>query len=105
MTLGLRLSFTNLDYIKTNPVPDINKIPSAKIFQPRITDLPDVISLNCPDKIGMTNLVQEKGECWLAEQALLNPNCHFQLKGSEVSSILHQILLDLKYDDVVNMRT
>lgn len=93
--LGLRLAFTNPDKILTSPV-----LEMSSTLKPRIPDVPDVVSVNCRDKIALSNPVQEKGECWLPGQPLLNPNC--RLKGAEIPSIIDQV--DLKYDDVVNMQ-
>ena len=99
MTLGLRLAFTNLDKILTSPVYEMS---SAKNLKPRIADLPDVVTVNFRNKITMTDPAQEKGECWLAEQALLNPGC--KVKATEIPSAIDLASHDLKYSEVVNMK-
>jgi hypothetical protein len=50
----------------------------------------------------MANPAQEKGECWLAEQALLNPSC--KVKATEIPSAIDLVSHDLKYSEVVNMQ-
>ena len=97
-TLGLRLGFTNMDKILTSPVSET----SAKNLKPRVSDLPDVVTVNFRNKITMANPAQEKGECWLAEQALLNPSC--KVKATEIPSAIDLVSHDLKYSEVVNMQ-
>jgi hypothetical protein len=59
-TSGLRLAFSNLDFIPTSL---ISKTGSAENLKPRIEDLNDVVIVNDRNKIVMTNPGQEKGEC------------------------------------------
>lgn len=98
-TLGLRLAFTNMDKILTSPVYETS---SAKNLKPRIADLPDVITVNFRNKITMSNPVEEKGECWLADQALFNSACI--IKPTEIPSVIELVSHDLKYSEVVNMQ-
>lgn len=98
-TLGLRLAFTNMDKILTSPVYETS---SAKDLKPRVSDLPDVVTVNFRNKITMANLATEKSECWLAEQALLNPGC--KVKATEIPSAIDLVSHDLKYSEVVNMQ-
>nr|YP_010133682.1 hypothetical protein KYU99_pgp071 [Nitzschia supralitorea]QWM93172.1 hypothetical protein [Nitzschia supralitorea] len=97
-TLGLKLAFTNPDKILTSPISEI----SYKNLKPRIADMPDVVSINCRDKINMHNPVQQKREYWLADQALLNSNC--KLKLTDIPDVINAASHDLKYNEVVNMQ-
>ena len=56
-TAGLILAFSNLDLIQTTPILE----REFEKLQPRIADLPDVVTLNSWDKIIMTT--PERGEC------------------------------------------
>ena len=51
--------------------------------------------INNRDKVIMTNPIQERQECWLAEQAFLNPNC--KVESTELA-------FDLDYTDIVTIR-
>ena len=97
--VGLRLGFTNLDVIATSPIFGTD---SLKNLKPRIPDVKDVVVVNNRnrDKIVMTNLRPEKIECWMPDQALLNPNC--QVKSNAIDIISND--LDLTYSEVVNMQ-
>lgn len=94
-TVGLRLAFTNLDFIPTSPIFELD---STKDLKPRMPKVPDVVILNSRNKITMT---QEKGQCWLADQALFNPDC--EVKLTEIPKAI-DFVGDLEYDDVVNMQ-
>ena len=73
---GLRLAFTNLDFIPTSLV-DV-----TKGLKPRIPGISDVVIVNNRDKIILRDPVQENHECWLPDQRLLNPNC--KVKPTEI---------------------
>lgn len=94
-TSGLRLAFSNLDLIPTSPV-DV-----TKDVEPRIPGMPDVIVVNNRnrDKITMGQPTQEKQECWLPDQRLLNPNC--EVKPSQIPDAIDLVLPD--YEKTVNM--
>lgn len=96
--VGLRLGLTDLDKIPTSPVYET----SVKNLKPRVSDLPDVVTVNFRNKIIMTNPAQEKRECWLPEQALLNPGC--KVKATEIPSAINLGSHDLTYSEVVNMQ-
>lgn len=98
-TFGLRLAFSNLDFILTSP---ISETDSLKNLKPRIPGLPDVIVVNSKKKLVMTNLGQKKTECWLLEQALLNPGC--KIKPTNIPNAIDLVSHDLKYQNVVNMQ-
>jgi len=98
-TSGLRLAFSNLDFIPTSP---ISEMGSAENLKPRIADLPDVVVVNSRNKIVMTNPGQEKGECWLPDQALFNSDC--KVKPTEIPDAIDLVPHNLKYNDVVNMQ-
>ena len=93
---GLRLAFTNLDFIPTSPL-DI-----TKGITPRIPETTEVVIVNNRDKIVMTEPVQEKQECWLPDQHLLNPNC--KVKPTEIPDAIDSALPNLKYEEIVNMQ-
>ena len=93
MTSGMRLALTNMDKILTSPIYE-----TSSAIEPRIADLPDVV--NYRNKISMAN--QEKGECWLSEQPLLNPGC--KVKATEIPSAVDLVSHDLKYSEVVNIQ-
>jgi len=93
VTLALRLAYTDLDRLPTSPIDET--IPARQI-EPRIADLPDVVTVNCRNKVKAPSIVPEKGECWLAEQAYFNPNC--KVKTTEI------LPAGLGYDEVVNMK-
>ena len=96
---GLRIAFTDLDSI---PMSSVYETGSAKNLKPRIPDSPDVIVVNNRNKIIMTNPVQGKKECWLTDQALLNPNC--KIKSTEIPNAIDLVSPDLDYKEVVNMQ-
>jgi len=98
-TSGLRLAFSNFDFIRTSP---ISETGSAENLKPRIADLPDVVVVNSQNKIIMTNPGQEKVECWLPDQALFNSGC--KVKPTEIPNAIDLVSHNLKYDDVVNMQ-
>jgi len=93
---GLRLAFTNLDFIPTSPV-DV-----TKRLERRIPALSEVVVVNNRDKIIMRDSVKENHECWLPDQRLLNPKC--SVKPTEISDAIDSVLPDLRYEDTVNMQ-
>ena len=93
---GLRLAFSNLDFIQTSAV-DLREA-----LKPRIPNTYDVVVVNNRDKITMSEPLQKKPECWLPGQPLLNPNC--RLKPTEIPDGIDLVLPNLKYEDTVNMR-
>ena len=93
---GLRLAFSNLDFIPTSPV-DV-----TKGLEPRIADMHDVIVVNTRDKMLLSKPVRENQECWLPDQRLLNPNC--KVKPTEIPDAIDSVLPDLRYDETVNMQ-
>ena len=93
---GLKLVFYNLDFIPTSPV-DVRKE-----LKPRTPGISDVVVVNNRDKISMRDPVKENQECWLPEQFLLNSNC--KVKPTEISDASDSVLLDLRYEDTVNMQ-
>lgn len=97
-TSGLKIAYSNLDLILTSPV-DINE--SVNNFEPRIPGIPDVIVLNNRDKIVMTDHLQNNQKCWLPDQVLFNSNCKSNI---DIDEIPDSVFLDLKYEDVVNMK-
>lgn len=92
-TLALRLAYTDLDKLPTTPIDE--RIP-AKSLKPRISDLPDLVTVNFRNKITMTT-GQEK-----PEQAYFNPNC--KIKPTEIPSKIELVFYDLDYSEVVNMQ-
>jgi hypothetical protein len=98
-TSGLRLAFTNLDFIPTSPV---DVMVSAKNLKPRIPDRSDVVILNNRDKITISQPVQENQECWLADQRLLNQKCN--VESTKIPDAIDLVSADLKYDETVNMQ-
>ena len=96
---GLQIAFNNLDLIPTSPVYETG---SAKNLEPRIPGSPDVVIVNSRNKIIMSNPVQEKIECWLPDQALLNSNC--KVKPIEIPNAIDLVSPDLKYNEMVNMQ-
>lgn len=97
--LGLRMAFTNLDLLETSP---IHIMGSIKNLNPRIPASNDVVVVNFRNKIIMNNPVQENQECWLHDQAFLNPKC--SIKPTEIPSIIELVPSGLKYGEVVNMQ-
>lgn len=93
---GLRLAFSNLDFIPTSPV-DV-----TKDLKPRIPGVSDVVVVNNRDKIIMSEPVQKNQECWLPDQRLLNPNC--KVKPTEIPDAIDSVLPDLRYEETVNMQ-
>ena len=93
---GLRLAFSNLDFIPTSPV-DV-----TKGLEPRIPGMSDVVVVNNRDKMIMSKPVQENQECWLPDQRLLNPNC--KVKPTEIPDAIDSVLPDLRYEETVNMQ-
>lgn len=98
-TGGLKLAFTDMDKLPTSFIDE--RLPISQI-QPRIADLPDVVTVNYRNKVKAPSIVQSKGECLLAEQAYFNPNC--QIKPTQIPTAVNQALPELVYDDVVNMK-
>ena len=95
-TSGLRLAFSNLDFIPTSPV-DV-----TKDLQQRIPGVSEVVVVNNRNKIIMSKPIQENQECWLPDQRLLNPNC--KVKLTEIPDTIDSILPDLRYEETVNMQ-
>jgi len=95
-TSGLRLAFSNLDFIPTSPV-DV-----GKGLEPRIPGMHEVVVVNTRDKIIMSKPVQENQECWLADQNILNPTC--KVKPTEIPGAIDSVLPDLRYEETVNMQ-
>ena len=94
-TYALKLAFTDLDSLPTSA---ISPTTLAKKLKPRISDLPDVITVNFRDRIKAPDI--EKGfECVLPEQKLFNPSCNLPIP-TKIATVAH----DLTYDDVVNMK-
>jgi hypothetical protein len=93
---GLRLAFSNLDFIPTSPV-DV-----TKDLEPRIPGISDVVVVNNRGKMIMSEPVQENQECWLPDQRLLNPNC--KIKPTEIPDAIDSVLPDLRYEETVNMQ-
>ena len=98
-TSGLRLAFSNLDFIATSPV---NVRGLAKDLKPRIPGTRDVIVVNNRNKIRMSEPGQKNPECWLPDQRLLNPNC--KGKTTEIPYEMDSVLSDLSYEETVNMK-
>jgi hypothetical protein len=98
---GLKLAFIDLDSIPTSPV---YKTGSAKNLEPRIPGSPEVVVVNNRNrnKITMTNSVKPNRECWLPEQAVLNPNC--KIKSTDIPNAIDLVSPDLEYKEVVNMQ-
>jgi hypothetical protein len=97
---GLRLSFMNLDKILTSP---IDPTILAEKLKPRIPDNPDVVTVNFRNKMKMSPQISpEKKECWLADQALLNPSCN--IGATDIPNAIDLVSHDLKYNEVVNMQ-
>lgn len=94
---GLRLAFTNLDFIPTTL---IDKMVSATDLKPRIPGQPEVIVFNNKDRITMKP-VQKNPECWLPEQRVLNPKCNVKL--TEIPDGSDLISPNVRYDETVNM--
>lgn len=93
---GLRLAFSNLDFIPTSPV-DV-----TKDLEPRIPGMSEVVVVNNRDKMIMCEPEQENQECWLPDQRLLNSNC--QVKPTEIPDAIDSVLPDLRYEETVNMQ-
>ncbi len=98
-TGGLKLAFTDPDKLPTSFIDEI--LPISQI-EPRIADLPDVVTVNFGNKVKAPSIVQSKGECLLPEQAYFNPNC--QIKPTEIPTAVNQAPPGLVYDEVVNMQ-
>ena len=98
-TSGLRLAFSNLDFLSTSP---ISETGSAKNLKPRIADLNDVVVVNNRNRMRMTNPGQEERECWLPDQALFNSRC--KVKATEIPNPIDLVSHDLNYNEVVNMQ-
>jgi len=97
--LGLRLAFIDLDYLPTSPIDET--IPARRI-EPRIADMPDVVTVNFRHKVKAPGIVQERGECWLPEQTYFNPSC--KIKPTEIPNAVDLASHGLEYDEVVNMK-
>lgn len=93
---GLRIAFSNLDLIPTSPVYETENL------RPRIPNEPEVIVVNNRNKIIMSNLGQEKRECWLPDQGLFNSNC--KVKATQIPDAIDSVSTDLNYNQIVNMR-
>lgn len=98
-TSGLRLAFSNLDFIPTSL---ISETSLAENLKPRIADLPDVVVVNSRNQIVMPNFKQNKKECWLPDQALFNSDC--KIKSLDIPDAINLVSHDLNYDEVVNMQ-
>lgn len=98
-TSGLRLAFTNLDFIPTSPILETENLGNLK---PRIADLPDVVVINSRNQLVMTNPTQKNFECYLPEQALFNSNC--KIAPTEIPAAIDLASHNLQYDEVVNMQ-
>jgi len=97
--LGLRLAYTDLDHLPTSPIDET--IPARQI-EPRIADMPDVVTVNFRNKVKAPSIVQERGECWLPGQTYLNPDC--KIKPTEIPNAVDLASHGLEYDEVVNMK-
>lgn len=95
---GLRLAFSNLDFIPTSPV-DLTKDLD---LEPRIPGIFDVVVVDNRGKMTMSEPVQENQECWLPDQRLLNPRC--KVKPTEIPDAIDSVLPDLRYEETVNMQ-
>lgn len=99
LTFALRVSFTNLDKVFTTP---IDETINLKDLQPRIPNLPEVVVVNFRNKV-MVEPPKPKGfECWLPEQAWLNPSCN--IEPLEVPKVIDMVAHELGYDKIVNMQ-
>jgi len=98
-TIALKLAYTDLDKLPTSPIDET--IPARQI-EPRIPDVPDVVTVMFRNKVKAPSIVQEKGECWLPEQAYFNPNC--KIKPTEIPTAVDLASHGLGYDEVVNMK-
>ena len=101
-TTGLKLAFSNLDYILTSAIPE-NIAP--RDVQPRIADLPDVVVVNnknSVNKLVMSTPKHPPGECWLPEQSLFNPNC--KVTPMQIPNAIELGSNELTYSEVVNMQ-
>lgn len=95
-TSGLRLAFSNLDFIPTSPV-DL-----TKDLEPRIPGVSEVAVVNNRGKMMMSKPVQENQEGWLPDQNLLNPNC--KVEPTEIPDAIDSVLPDVSYQEIVNMQ-
>lgn len=93
---GLKLGFSNLDFIPTSPV-DL-----TKDLKPRIPGTSEVVIVNNRNRVIMSEPVQENQECWLADQRFLNSNC--KIKPTEIPDAIDSVLPDLKYEEIVTMK-
>ena len=98
-TGGLKLAFTDLEKLPTSFIDETLPISQIK---PRIPDLPDVVTVNYRNRVKAPSIVPAKQECWLPEQAYLNPNC--QIKPTQIPTAVNQAPPELVYDEVVNMQ-
>lgn len=98
-TAALRLAFTDLDKLPTSFID--KTIPISQI-EPRIADVPDVVTVNFRNKVKAPSIVQSKKECLLPEQAYFNSNC--QIKPTEIPAAVDLAPPGLVYDEVVNMQ-
>lgn len=92
---GLRIAFTDLDFIPTSAV-DVEQE-----LKPRIPNMYDVVVVNNRNKITMHEPLEQKPECWLPGQPLLNSNC--ELKPTQIPDGIDLALPNLKYENTVNM--
>ena len=95
-TSGLRLAFTNLDFLATSAI-DI-----TEGIKPRIPGISEVVVVNNRDKMIMSNPMQENKECWLPDQRFSNPTC--TVKPTQIPDTIDSVLPDLNYEDTVNMQ-
>lgn len=99
ITSGLRLGFSNLDFIVKSTIFETG---STENLKPRIADLNDVVIVNDRNKIIMTNSVQKKGECWLVDQTPFNSNC--KVDPNQISNAIDLVSHNLDYKNVINMQ-
>ena len=92
---GLKLAFTNLDFIPTSPI-------TVKDLRPRIAGISEVVVVNNRDKVSISDPLQKTPECWLPDQRFLNSNC--EIRPTDVPNAIDSVLPDLKYEETVNMQ-
>ena len=104
LSTGLRIAFTDLDSIDSLTTSPVFETGSG--VEPRIPSTSDVVIVNNRKKITMSNpvTVAENKECWLPDQAFLNPNCKVEFKPTDIPDASDLVSPNLKYQDVVNMQ-
>jgi len=101
---GLRVAHIDLESVANSPVYQLGSSnDNVADIKPRMPNSPDVIVVNNRNKeLIMSNPVQKKGECWLADQTLLNPNC--KVKATQIPATTHSFSSSLEYEKIVNMQ-